>query len=188
MIAADGKGSYWTDAFAHADDKQPADGSAVLSYEQAAARARALARGDANAAADRPATISETLDAYALDLTARGRHSYNATWVRVHLPAHLLAQPVSQVTTKQLREWRDSLVKSGIKPATNNRITKAMMAALNRTAKLDPRAAANHEAWRVGLEMLPDTVRARDAVLTDRQVLAVVAAAYDISERVGIYV
>src|SRR5262249_38343886 len=61
VIASKGDGTYWTDAFAHADDKQAADGQKVLTYEQAALRARALARGDANAAADRPATISEAI-------------------------------------------------------------------------------------------------------------------------------
>jgi hypothetical protein len=50
VIAADGKGGQWSDRFAVADDKQAADGVAVLDYEQAALRARALARGDANAA------------------------------------------------------------------------------------------------------------------------------------------
>lgn len=48
----------------------------MLSYEQAANKARALARGDANAAADRPATIGEALDAYDADLVARGRDPY----------------------------------------------------------------------------------------------------------------
>jgi hypothetical protein len=49
VIAANGRSGYWTKAFAHADDKQKPDGAAVLTYEQAANRARALARGDANA-------------------------------------------------------------------------------------------------------------------------------------------
>lgn len=30
VIAANGKGSYWTDAFGHADDKQSADGSRAV--------------------------------------------------------------------------------------------------------------------------------------------------------------
>src|SRR5262245_37356188 len=63
VIAADGKGGRWQKVFAHADDKQEADGTAVLDYEQAANKARALARGDANAAADRPATVSEAITA-----------------------------------------------------------------------------------------------------------------------------
>jgi hypothetical protein len=78
VIAANRHGGYWTKAFAHADDKQKSDGEAVLTYEQAANRARALARGDANAAADRPATIAEALNAYEADLVGRGRNAYNA--------------------------------------------------------------------------------------------------------------
>jgi integrase len=174
--------------FAHADDKQPADGSAVLTYEQATHAARALARGDANAASARPATIGEALEAYEADLTARGRNSYNAALVRYHLPPHLLAQPLSQVTTKQMRHWRDTLIKGGILPATVNRVLKPAHAAFNLAAKLDARAAANAYAWKTGLEALRHTVSARDAVLTDAQVLAVVAAAYDVSAAFGLYV
>jgi integrase len=188
VIASDGEGGQWQKVFAHADDKQPADGSAVLTYEQATHAARALARGDANAASARPATIGEALEAYEADLTARGRNSYNAALVRYHLPPHLLAQPLSQVTTKQMRHWRDTLIKGGILPATVNRVLKPAHAAFNLAAKLDARAAANAYAWKTGLEALRHTVSARDAVLTDAQVLAVVAAAYDVSAAFGLYV
>jgi hypothetical protein len=188
VIAANGKGSYWTDAFAHADDKQEADGQKVLNYEQAALRARALARGDANAAADRPATIDEALTAYEADLSGRGRGSYNSRWVRRHMPAHLLAQPLSLVTSKQLRAWRDGLIKGGMLPPTVNRVLKGAHASFNLAAKLDKRVSANREAWKVGLEALPNTVTAREAVLTDSQVRAVVEASYRISEQFGLYV
>jgi integrase len=188
VIAANGRGGYWTDAFARADDKQEADGTAVLNYEQAALRARALARGDANAAADRPATIDEALTAYEADLTARGRNAYNARLVRTHLPRHLAAQPVSTVTTKQLRHWRDGLIRGGMLPATVNRVLKPARAALVLAGTLDPRIAANAQAWRVGLAELPNTVKARDVVLTDAQVQRVVAAAYELSAAFGLYV
>ena len=188
VIAADGKGAQWQKVIGHADDKQAADGQAVLSYEQAALKARAMARGDANAAADRPASIGEALTAYEADLTARGRNAYNARLVLTHLPAHLAAQPLSQVTAKQLRHWRDALIKGGMLPATVNRTLKPAHAACNLAAKLDPRIAANAGAWKVGLEALRNTVTARDAVLTDPQVLAVVAAAHAESAAFGLYV
>lgn len=73
VIAANGEGGQWQKVIGHADDKQPADGTAVLNYEQAALKARAMARGDANAAADRPASIDDALAAYEADLTARGQ-------------------------------------------------------------------------------------------------------------------
>ena len=188
VIAANGKGSYWTDRFAHADDKQPADGQKVLNYEQATHRARALARGDANAAADRPLTIEKSLIAYETDLTGRGRNSYNARLVLTHLPPHLAAQPLSLVTSQQFRDWRDGLIKKRMLPATINRVLKPAHAAFNRAAKLDKRVAANAREWKVGLEALPNTATARDAVLTDKQVTAAVAAAYDISREFGLYV
>jgi integrase len=188
VIAANGKGGYWTDAFAHADDKQPADGQKVLNYEQAALRARALARGDANAAADRPATIGEALTAYESDLTGRDRNAYNARLVRSHMPEHLLSQPLSLVTSKQLRTWRDGLIKGGMRGITLNRVMKPAHASFNLAAKLDKRVAANREAWKVGLEALPNTVTAREAVLADAQVLRVIAAAYDVSPALGLYV
>jgi hypothetical protein len=188
VIAANGKGGRWQKAIGHADDKQASDGTAVLSYEQAANRCRALARGDANAAADRPATVGEALTAYEADLTARGRDPYNARLVRTHLAQHLAAQPLSQVTSKQLRGWRDGLIAGGMLPATVNRVLKPAHAAFNLSSKLDLRVAANAQAWRVGLEALPNAVRARDAVLGDGLVLAVVAASYDVSERFGLYV
>jgi hypothetical protein len=188
VIASDGKGGQWQKRIGHADDKQSSDGTAILSYEQAALKARALARGDANAAADRPASISDALTAYEADLTARGRNAYNAAWVRSHLPPHLAAQPLSQVTAKMLRGWRDALIKAGMLPQTVNRVLKPAHAACNLAAKLDPRIAANAQSWKVGLEALRNTVTARDAVLTDAQVLAVVAAAYEQSAALGLYV
>jgi hypothetical protein len=108
--------------------------------------------------------------------------------VSSHLPPHLAAQPLSQVTAKQLRHWRDHLIKGGMLPATVNRTLKPAHAAFNLAARLDPRVAANAQAWKVGLEALRNTVTARDAVLTDAQVLAVVAAAYEESAALGLYV
>src|SRR5262245_5516979 len=173
VIAADGKGGRWQKVIAHADDKAASDGTAVLTYEQAANKARALARGDANAAADRPATISEAIASYEIDLAGRGANTYNARLVRTHLPLHLASQPLSQVTAKQLRTWRDALIKGGMLPGTCNRVFKPAKAAFTLAAKLDPRVAANAQAWAVGLEALRGTVKAREAVLTDKQVQAV---------------
>lgn len=188
VIAANGKGGRWTSAFAQADDAVSADGSAVLNYEQAALKARALARGDANAASTRPATIDEAISAYEADLTGRDRNGYNARLVRVHRPAHLAAQPLSTITTKQLRAWRDALIEGGMLPATVNRVLKSAKAAFSLAGTLDPRVAANKDTWRTGLQEIPGTVRARDAVLTDAEVARAVAVGYGISDAFGLYV
>src|SRR5262249_22340509 len=123
---------------------------------------------------------------YESDLSGRGRNAYNARLARAHMPAHLLAQPLSLVTVRQLRDWRDALVRDGMKPITVNRVLKCAHASFNLAAKLDARVAANREAWKVGLEALPNSVTARDAVLGDTQVQAVVRTSYDISQQLGL--
>jgi len=147
-------------AIGHADDKQRADGAAVLNYEQAANKALALARGDANAAADKPVSISEAIDAYEEDLRGRGRRTYNAQWARLYLPEHLKAQTLANVTPQQLRNWRDGLNRRGeLEPASINRLAKCVRAAFALAEKLDKRVAANRQAWHVGFEMLDGAVK-----------------------------
>ena len=46
LRAADGHGAYWTDTIALADDHEPADGAAVLTFWQAQDKARVLVRGE----------------------------------------------------------------------------------------------------------------------------------------------
>jgi len=189
VIASNGRGGQWTRAFGHADDgAQRADGAEVLTYEQAAIKARALARGDANAAADRPLTLLEALNAYESDLAGRGRNLHNATYVRSRLPVYLTNQALATVTSEDLRQWRDAMIKTGLKPASVNRIGKSAKAAFALAGKLDARVAANAQAWSVGFETLPNGAKSRDAVLPDAQVAAIVAEAYAVSDQLGLYV
>jgi integrase len=186
-IVANGKGGRWTSKIGAADAPGcPPDGTLVLDYEQAAIKARAISQGT-EAHSARPATLDEALTAYAADLTARGRNTYGAQWVRKHCPQHLAAQSAAHVTTKMLRAWRDGLVSAGMLPATCNRLMKAAKAALALAGSLDPRVAANVDAWRTGLAEIPGAVKARDAVLTDKQVARAVAAAYAESDAFGVY-
>ena len=82
--AADGKGGNWIKSFAIADDHEDADGANVLTFWQAADKAKALARGQ-DADAGRPATVDEALTDYATDLAVRGAGPTNATGPRHHL-------------------------------------------------------------------------------------------------------
>jgi hypothetical protein len=104
------------------------------------------------------------------------------------MPAHLREQPLSTVTSKQLRQWRDALAKTDLTAASVNKIAKSARAAFALAAKLDGRVAANVQAWTVGLEMLPNSVNSRDAVLADTHVTAIVAAAYTIDGQFGLFV
>src|SRR5262249_5825466 len=98
----------------------------------------------------------------------------NVTRVRRHLPSLLASKPVVLLTSRELQHWRDRL---GMKPASINRTGRGLKAALNLAARHDPRLV-NVNAWKFGLASLRDAHRARNVILTDTQVLALVAAAY----------
>jgi integrase len=169
---ADGKGGNWQKGFAIADDFEDANGASVLTFWQAQDKAKALARGTADTG--RPITVAEALDDYALDLQVRGGLAGNVSRVRHHLPAALASKPVALLTSRELQHWRDALA---LKSATVNRTTRQLKAALNLAARHDARIT-NINAWKVGLASLRDTHAARNTILTDAQVLALIAAAY----------
>jgi integrase len=184
--AADGHGSNWTKAFAVADDHEDANGASVLTFWQAQDKARALARtGEGNG--DRPATVGEAIDAYAADLAARGAHPDNGASLRFNVPDTLAAKAVALLTEKELRTWRNSLVKRGLKPASADRVGRVFKACLNLAAADDPRIV-NAGAWRNGLTRLPDGESARNVILSDETVLAVIAAAYTDSQDYGLFI
>ena len=184
---ADGHGGNWTKAFAVADDHEDSDGEHVLTFWEAQDRARALARGK-DVAGARPGTVGDALDAYAADLKARGGLPNNVSRVRHHLSPALLTKPVALLAAKELRRWRDDLIADGMKAATVNRTVRGLKAALNLAAAHDPQRITNQSAWAIGLAGLPDAHRARNVILTDEQVHALIAAAYAEDEALGVLV
>ncbi len=186
---ADGKGGNWTKGFGIADDHEPADGEHVLSFEQATERARALARGqniDSVGDSVRPGSVAEAIDDYERDLRVRGGNVVNAQRLRRLLPPALLTKPVALVTMKELRRFRDGLAER-MKRSSVNRACKPLTAALNLAAKHDKRIA-NRDAWRDGLEAFRDTHNPDNVVLSNDQIRALVAAAYDIDPALGLLV
>src|SRR6516165_6724274 len=171
---ADGHGGNWTKGFAVADDHEDADGEHVLTFWQAQDKARSLARGTSDDG--RPCTVSQALDAYALDLAARSGLAANAKRVHFRLPPTLAAKTVALLTSRELQRMRDAMAQK-IKPASVNRLMKSLKAALNLAAKHDPRIT-NSNAWKIGLAALPDASRARNVILTDDQVCKLIAEAY----------
>jgi integrase len=182
---ADGHGSYWTKRVAYADDHEDADGEHILTWWQAQDKARALARG--KDAGGRPATVAEALADYEADLIARGASRANARRVRMLLSPTLLAKPVGLLTAGELKRLRDGLIAKGAKPASVNRDLKGFKAALNLAAAHDPRIT-NSAAWRTGLAALPDAHTARNVILTDEQVRALIASAYAEDDALGLLV
>ena len=169
-----------------ADDREAADGEKVLSFWQAADRARKLARGQ-DAGANALITVREALKIYADDLTVRGQNPANAKGLRRHLPPVLLSKPVGLLTARELRNWRDGLV-GKLKPASVNRLGKSLKAGLNLIASTDSRVS-NATEWRVGLKSLPEgETGVNNIVLSDEAVRAVIDAAYAIGDQFGLSV
>jgi integrase len=181
-VKADG----WLKRFALADDHEDANGASVMSYWEALDRAKQLARaGEGNG--ERPIIVAEAVDNYENDLTARGAQKRNATHIRSNLPGTLAAKPVALLTEKELRTWRNNLVKTGLKPASADRVGRSLKAALNLAAADDPRIT-NDKAWRNGLKRLPGGENARNVILPDATVCALVNAAYEEDHQLGVFI
>ena len=119
-------------------------------------------------------------------MEVRGGSVVNAKRLRRILPPELLTKPVALLTTKELSRLRDGLAKR-VKRSSVNRYLKPFTAALNLAAKHDKRIA-NRDAWKDGLEAFRDTHNPDNVVLTDEEVRAVVVAAYEIDDALGLLV
>jgi integrase len=184
--AADGHGGAWIKAFAIADDHEDADDAHVLSYWQASDRARALARGS-DVSGDRPITVGEAVANYAAELSSRNGHDGNVARVWRDLTPTLAAKTVVLLTARDLRHWRDAMLKRGVAPSTADRTARVLKAALSLAAREDHRIG-NTAAWRDGLARLPDSEVARNEILPDDAVRKIVAAAFEIAPSFGLWI
>jgi hypothetical protein len=165
--AADGKGKSWTKAFATADDFEPTNGDTIMTHDQARERAVTMARGSEASSADhrRPITVEGAINAYEADLKARGQNHHNATSIRLHLKdTPLYKKPVALLEKSELAGVRNSLVASGKKTSSADRIGKSFKAAMNLAASHDPRIT-NVKAWSEGWKLLPNTSTTLNLIL-----------------------
>jgi integrase len=183
--AADGAGGNWIKRFAVADDHEEANGTSVLNFWQAQDQARHIARRDVGNG-DRPVTVGEALDHYDAALRARGGDKNNVGRVRHNLPSSLAAKTVALLGARELRAWRDGLVKKGLAPASADRTARALKAALTLAANDDPRIGT--AAWRTGLARLPDTESAPNKILPSQEVRDLVLAAYEVRSDFGLLI
>jgi integrase len=108
------------------------------------------------------------------------------TTPRHHLTPLILSKPVSMLTVRELRHWRNEIAKT-LEASSVNRICKSLKACLNLAASHDDRIT-NAKAWAVGLAALPEADdTASNLVLSDEQRRAVVSASYSISPEFGLY-
>lgn len=176
----------WLRRFGLADDHEDANGESVMSYWQALERAKMLARaGEANT--EQPISVAEAVDAYEADLEARGGRKYNATQLRLHLTDALKSKAVALLTERELRDWRAGLVKAGLKPSSADRIGRSLKAALALASRSDKRIT-NAAASKNGLKKLPDVEVARNVILPDQTVAALVSGSYDEDRDFGLLI
>jgi hypothetical protein len=172
-----------------ADDALRADGKLALSFIQAQERSRAwfvaAERGDATNDTEQ-LTLTQALDRYEADLRTRGGDKGNVGRVRTHLPSRLGDKLVIDLTEDMLRRWRDALA-TKLAPATVNRTTTALKAALNLAADLDKRIV-DRRPWDIGLATLPGADQSRNVILADGEVRRLIAAAYAHSQEFGLLV
>jgi len=184
---SDGKGGKIVKRIGLADDYDDADGTRILTWAQAQAAALAFDPLAAAAIPDKaPTTVSAALDTYETDLKTRGGDLSNVGRLRLHVSDDLLQKAIRDLKVGDLRQWRDRLAGT-LAPATVNRVATAFKAALNRTTDADDRIVSR-SAWEKGLKALPDAEEARNIILPDAQVKAIVEGAYDDCIEVGLLV
>jgi integrase len=185
-VRVNGQGA-WFKRIGLADDYEPAAPPAVLTFWQAQEQARKLARQQSGAPVDesRPVTMAEALDRYETYLKARGGRPYNAQQPRALLPAAMLGKTIALISRGELERWRDGLV-GDRQAATVNRLMNGLMASIALAAKSDSRL--RQHLPEIKIEPLPSASRARNVVLTDDQVRAVLAAAYERDPQLGLFV
>jgi integrase len=185
---SDGREGYktWTLKGVVPDDHEDANGSTVLSFDQAVERIRKIARKESGDAGDAPATVADALDAYRNDLCVRDADAGNAGRLRGRLTAALLARPVALLTTTELTGWRDALLAEGLSRGAVTRLCTIMKAALNLIAKRDSRI--EKKPWTDALGRLPGSWRPIDRTLPDDAVKQIVTAAYGLSADYGLLV
>jgi integrase len=176
------KANGWLKRFALADDHEDANAETVLNYWQALDKAKTLARAG-EGSNEQLGSVADAVKTYEADLKARGGRKYNATQLDLHLTDTLKNKTVALLNEKDLRDWRNDLVKKGLKPDSVNRIARSLKSALNLAASNDKRIT-NAAEWKKGLEPLAwtddddETVR-DNFILADEVVAALVRGCYE---------
>jgi hypothetical protein len=133
-------------------------------------------------------SVAQALDRYETDLIIRNGDVGNASRTRKHLPDSLLNIAVAELTVVDLQAWRNSLV-GNLAPATINRVMTPLKAALNLAADADEGRTIRSRAPReIGLSSLADAEEARNVVINDAVIAALIGATYAESAAFGLFI
>lgn len=168
-------GKYLWRSIALADDVIDANGTSILSFSQAQAKAKDIAHqlihGDS--LTDTPYTVQHAIDDYLADFKASGKKSLYATetQIKAHIRPHFADRVVASLTFPELNKWKNTLAttskrtRTGLgctqqfqadenqdepeyqrkRRATANRIITIFKAILNHAFKTD--RVQSNEAW-----------------------------------------
>jgi integrase len=147
----------WSLGFA--DDRQPADGLTVLSYQQAMSKAATDHQARKTGMAQTAVTVRGAIAAYLVFL--EGRKGERArTDAEGKLGKHVLTHPiadlkVNDLTKERLEQWQAGLVKTTEGPEskrrsqdTANRVLSSLKAVLNRAWENETYGIVSDQAWR----------------------------------------
>jgi integrase len=175
-------------ALGQADDALDADGSRVLSFDQAQDKAREWFRRAARHEADVEdnLTVSEAIEDY-LDFLRRERAASTAydteKRARKHILGPLGKRRVNDLTTKEIRRWRNSMVPTDKDAQTRrraqdsaNRVFTIFRAALNRA--WSDGQVTDDSAWR-RVQPFTGVGEARKVFLTEAEGQRLVNACHD---------
>jgi integrase len=143
-----GAGSYETEKLGLADDGRGADGSVVLTFSQAQAKARTWATQQEMRASgvedSTPWTVGDAVQHYLADYTARGgkARSYVETTFNAHVLPKLGDRKIRDLTPAVIRSWHRGLATSP------PRLRAARGAETPRVRQLAPHDADAHRARR----------------------------------------
>jgi hypothetical protein len=125
--------TYELETIATADDNQVADGKTILSFSQAQAKVRDLAKQFREAGPDATKfTLKEAIEAYLSGNRGRDQHTRLAMHV---LKSDIASRKVATLTESALANWRKGLP-DDLSPATRKRIATDFRAALNSFATM----------------------------------------------------
>jgi integrase len=183
---ADGQRGNSIKRIAAADDSEPADGKAIMSFAQARDAALRLGRGETEQASVAAiVTLADAIDAYKADLASRHAGADNVTRLLHHVPPAMRKRPVALLDVTELSRWRDGLAKR-LSPASINRTITVAKAVLNLAAARDVRLSTR--PWEIGLASLPEATKARNVVLPEATIRLLIGVAREQSAEFGLLV
>jgi hypothetical protein len=173
--------TYATESIGTADDNQDADNVSILTFFQAQAKARELAKGYREAPAGAAKlTVRDAIESYLGSSRGRDQH--------IRLSKHVLTdeianQLVASLTESALSNWRNRLPEK-LSAATRKRITTDFRAALNVFAKLNRKDLPDDLSIIIkhGLasEEKAETGARKAQVLTDADLRRLIEAAWEV--------